>query len=96
MGHSVWKQAIMIEELRAIKDAWEQLSPAGGPSKKEISHETWSVVQGDDSAGRSSYLVSLASYIWLLEPCERTDADKGPYLQSQHTHLKIGGDRPKQ
>lgn len=53
----------MTEELRAIKDAWEQLSPAGSPSKKEISHETWSVVQGDDSAGRSSYLVSLASYI---------------------------------
>ena len=63
MGHSVWKQAIMIEELRAIKDAWEQLSPAGSPSKKEISHEIWSVVQGDDSAGRSSYLVSLESYI---------------------------------
>lgn len=43
-------------------------APASGPSRKKISHETWNVGQGDDSAGRSSCLTSLTFCIWSLEP----------------------------
>lgn len=65
------EQAILTEELRAMKDTWEQLLPARELSchqRRNISPETGSVGQRDGLIGGSSHLASRIFCIWSREP----------------------------